>query len=108
MSKPTTDEVLQILALNIPDDPDQFNSETGYGEPQHWIELLNGRSLEITYEETGDDNRYYTWRVHCSEEEFDNDDFHSTMGVVDQLTSNDLSLETRLKRLKWAIEVSKA
>lgn len=100
------DMLLELLADNIPSDPNEFNSETGYGEPQHWITLPYDRSLEITYEDTGDDNRYYSWRVHCNEKEFENDDFHSTMGVIDTNISNDLNFDTRVSKLNWAINVA--
>ena len=100
------DLLLSLLADNIPDDPNEFNSETGIGEPQHWMTLPYDRSLEIVYEETGDDNRYYTWRVHCNEEEFENDEFHDTIGVMDTSTSDDLHFDTRLARLEHAIKVA--
>lgn len=101
------DMLLELLADTIPSDPNEFNSETGYGEPQHWMTLPWNRSLEIVYEETGDDNRYYSWRVHCNEKEFDNDLFHSTMGIIDQNISDNLHFDTRLTKLNWAIEVAK-
>ena len=98
--------LLELLADTIPSDPNEFNSETGFGEPQHWMSLPYDRSLEIVYEETGDDNRYYTWRVHCNEKEFDNDDFRGTMGVMDINDSDDLDFDTRIRLLNWAIEVA--
>ena len=100
------DILLELLADTIPPDPNEFNSETVYGEPQHWITLPYDRSLEIVYEDTGDDNRYYSWRVHCNEREFDNDVFHSTMGIMDQSNSNDMDFDTRVRLLNWAIEVA--
>ena len=101
------DLLLELLADTIPSDPNEFNFETGYGEPQHWVTLPYDRSLEITYEETGDDNRYYSWRIHCNEEEFDNDVFSSTNGVMDEDVSEDMSFETRVAKLDWAIRVTK-
>lgn len=98
--------LLELLADTIPSDPNEFNSETGYGEPQHWMTLHYDRSLEIVYEETGDNNRYYSWRVHCNEKEFDNDNFHSTMGIIDQNNSDDLNFDTRTEMLNWAITVA--
>ena len=98
--------LLSLLADTIPDDPNEFNSETGYGEPQHWMSLPYDRSLEIVYEETGDDNRYYSWRVHCNEQEFDRDDYHSTMGIIDQNSTEDLSFDSRLSMVNWAIDVA--
>lgn len=98
--------LLELLVDTISSDPNEFNSETGFGEPQHWMSLPYDRGLEIVYEETGDDNRYYSWRVHCNGEEYDNDDFHSTMGVIDTNTSDDLDFNTRMAKLNWAIEVA--
>ncbi len=98
--------LLNMMARNIPDEPGLFNDTTSMGEPQHWIDLPYGRSLEITYEETGDNNRYYSWRVHCNDNEYDNDDFHGTMGIMDQSTSDDLSFVTRRNLIAWAFEVA--
>ena len=64
-----------------------FNDETPLGEPQHWIYLKSGRSLEITHEEDGlpENEQYFSIRLHCSEEEFDNGDYSSTVGVITTL-----------------------
>lgn len=63
-----------------------FESETEYGEPQIWIYLNDGTSIEITHEEYGLDKseQYYSARLHCSESDFENDMYHSTMGVIAQ------------------------
>ena len=98
--------LLSLLADTIPSDPNEFNSETGYGEPQHWMTLPYDRSLEIVYEETGDDKRYYSWKVHCNETEFDNDDFHGTIGVMDESNSENLEFDTRLSKLNWDITLA--
>lgn len=62
-----------------------FDSCTAFGEPQAWVYLKDGTSLEITHEEEGlpDDKQYYSIRLHCSEEDFENDLYHKTMGVID-------------------------
>ena len=64
-----------------------FNDETDFGEPQHWIQLKSGRSLEITHEEYGlsENEQYFSIRLHCSEEEFDNGEYSSTVGVITTL-----------------------
>ena len=61
-----------------------FNDETPLGEPQHWIYLKSGRSLEVTHEEDGlpENEQYFSIRLHCSEEEFDNGEYSSTVGVI--------------------------
>lgn len=68
---------------------------TEYGEPQVWYALANGRSIEVTKEmEMLPVSRYfYSARSHCSEEEFDADDFHATLGVIDSFASSSLSEE---------------
>ena len=62
-----------------------FNSETAYGEPQHWIYLKTGRSIEITHEEYGLSRKeqMFLIRYHCSEKEYDDGDFQSTNGIID-------------------------
>ena len=64
-----------------------FNDETPLGEPQHWIYLKSGRSLEVTHEEDGlsENKQYFSIRLHCSEEEFDNGEYSSTVGVITTL-----------------------
>lgn len=69
-----------------------FNTETEYGEPQAWVDLDDGTSIEITHEEYGlsEDNQFFSARHHCSDEDFENDVYHSTMGVIDFIISNNL------------------
>lgn len=64
-----------------------FNDETPLGEPQHWIYLKSGRSLEVTHEEDGlpENEQYFSIRLHCSNEEFDNGEYSSTVGVITTL-----------------------
>ena len=64
-----------------------FNDETIFGEPQHWIYLKSGRSIEVTHEENGipESNQYFSIRFHCSEEEFDNGNYYETYGVITTL-----------------------
>lgn len=75
-------------------------NDNGFGEPQAWIELSDGRSVEITEERDmlPKDAYYYSIRLHCSNDEFDNDDFHGTCGVVESLNSSDKNIE-ELQRL---------
>ncbi len=84
------------------------NSETAFGEPQTWLYLPNGRSLELTHEENGlqPNEQYFSWRVHCSEDEFDDDKYHSTMGIIDQRVSNDFNSDTVINNLRWAFHVA--
>ena len=81
------------------------NCSTEYGEPQLWLYLRNGRSVEITHEEEGLmlDRQFYSVRLHCTDDEFASDDFHSTVGVIDQQIFNEFSLEDMLD---WVIKTS--
>ena len=99
-------EILQLVKM--PKTLDEFNSETSYGEPQHFIPLPNLRNLEIVHEESGLDEKeqYFSWRVHCSEEEFENDKFRGTMGIIDQTTSDTYDAKTIVETLGWANRVA--
>ena len=59
--------------------------ETEYGEKVVWLYLTDGTSIEACHETYGLDKDfyYYSVRRHCSEEDFDNDVYHETMGVID-------------------------
>ena len=48
-----------------------FDSKTEHGEPQAWIYLKDGSSIEITHEEycLDPNEQYFSLRHHCSEEE---------------------------------------
>lgn len=64
----------------------QFETnETSCGSPQAWLYLKSERSIEIVLEQEGLEEKdyFYSIRLHCSEEEFDNDDFKSTCGVIE-------------------------
>ena len=73
-----------LTTKDIENFKETFNDETPLGEPQHWIYLKSGRSLEITHEEDGlpENEQYFSIRLHCSEEEFDNGEYSSTVGVI--------------------------
>lgn len=60
-------------------------TETEYGEPQSWIYLQSGRCIEVTHEQYGlkQEEYFFSIRLHCSNEEFDNDDYQSTCGIID-------------------------
>lgn len=71
------------------------NNTTSYGEPQAWVSLNNGRSIEVTLEQEGlaKSEYYYSVRLHCSEREYENNDYHSTNGVIDQYISSGSALD---------------
>lgn len=68
---------------------------TSYGEPQAWVSLSNGRSIEVTLEQEGlaEPEYYYSVRLHCSEREYENNDYYSTNGVIDQYASSGSTLD---------------
>lgn len=68
---------------------------TSYGEPQAWVPLSNGRAIEVTLEQEGlaESEHFYSVRLHCSEAEYENKDYHRTNGVIDQYSSSGSALE---------------
>ena len=76
-----------LTTKDIENFKETFNDETALGEPQHWVYLKSGRSLEVTHEEDGlpENEQYFSIRLHCSEEEFDNGEYSSTVGVITTL-----------------------
>lgn len=79
-----------LTTKDIENFKETFNDETPLGEPQHWIYLKSGRSIEVTHEEDGlpENEQYFSIRLHCSNEEFDNGEYSSTVGVITTLTAN--------------------
>ena len=76
-----------LTTKDIENFKETFNDETPLGEPQHWIYLKSGRSIEVTHEEDGlpENEQYFSIRLHCSNEEFDNGEYSSTVGVITTL-----------------------
>lgn len=72
----------------------QFTDETALGEPVAWIYLSDGTSLEICHEEEGlkEDEQFYSIRHHCSDKDFEEDKYHSTMGVIQHMCSMDAGI----------------
>ena len=63
-----------------------FDDETAFGEPTAWIYLKDGTSIEVTHEEEGieEESQYFSARLHCSDEDFDSNKYHGTIGIIDQ------------------------
>ena len=78
-----------------------FDDETALGEPQAWIYFKDGSSAEITHEENGlePEKQYFSLRHHCSEEDFDNDVYHETMGVIEDCSGGLADIAPMLQRL---------
>lgn len=79
-----------LTTKDIENFKETFNDATPLGEPQHWIYLKSGRSLEITHEEYGltEDRQFFSIRLHCSDEEFDNGEHYKTCGVITTLVAS--------------------
>lgn len=61
----------------------EVNSHTPYGEPQIWIQLSNDTALEITDEtDTKNNKPLYSMLHHCSSDDFDNNKYATTMGII--------------------------
>lgn len=73
------------------------NDETAFGEPIWWIDLESGRSIEITLESYDiPKHRWYnSIRLHCTNEEFENDTYRGTGGVIGQLFSEDIGARSK-------------
>jgi len=63
---------------------------TDYGEPQAYIKLENGRSIEITHEQEDlpEDEYYYSVKLNCNSAEYDDKEYSLTDGVIDQYASS--------------------
>ena len=88
----------------------QFDkSKNGYGEPQAFVEIDKDRVIEVTkeMEGLGEEEYFYSCLLHCSEEEFDNDKFYSTGGIMQAFCTDDLSKSNLESTLRKVIEINK-
>lgn len=78
-----------LTTKDIENFKETFNDETPLGEPQHWIYLKSGRSIEITHEEYGlsEDKQFFSIRLHSTDEEFYNGEYSNTVGVITTLVA---------------------
>ncbi len=65
-------------------------NQNGFGEPQAWISLPNGRSIEITLEQEGlsEEEYYYSVRLYRNEEEINNYNLKTTCGIIESYCSD--------------------
>ena len=87
-----TEALLAVTAyLDSRIDGEVSFDETEFGEPRYWMYLKNGRSIEICHEENGlpEDRQYWSYRLHCSDDEFERDVFRETMGIIGQMFSDE-------------------
>lgn len=84
------------LYVKVPGRPDMvidLDDKTYSGEPQRFIELASGRSLEIVYESAGlpEKKCFYSVQVNCTKEEFEKGAYAATIGVIETYESNSLA-----------------
>ena len=92
---------LTVLAANMPKDFSEFNSETESGEPEHLMDLPNGRTLKIVYQDTG-----YSWQVLYSDEEFTELNFNPDDKVIAKEDVDGFDYDTVYGELDWAIRIA--
>lgn len=68
-----------------------FNDETALGEPCAWLYFSDDTSLEICHEEDNLEIPFYSVRLHCSEDDFDNGTYKGTCGVISTDVCNDMN-----------------
>lgn len=85
-------------------------TDTALGEPQWWVYLKSGRSIEITLESAGlpEKRRYCSVRLHASDDEFDRDEYHSTVGVITTQCTADIGNRTTEELLDEATGIAVA
>ena len=95
----------------------QFASEdncTACGEPEAWVYLENGRSVQIVHEEEGlsPDNQFFSVTLHCTDDEFDNLCYRGSCGMIATTgsydTPNILDLEAVRHPLEYVIRVNES
>ena len=88
--------MIDVLSLLEKITPSLDITDTAYGEPQGWLYLDNGESVEVTYESYGIPRSacYFSIRRHCSDEDFVADRYHETMGVIDSLVVSANALQS--------------
>ena len=79
-----------LTTKDIENFKETFNDETPLGEPQHWIYLKSGRSIEVTHEKDGlpENEQYFSIRLHSTDEEFYNGEYSNTVGVITTLVAS--------------------
>ena len=97
---------LKVLAANMPKDFSGFTSETESGEPEYLMDLPNGRTLKIVYQDTGDVNRYYSWQVLYSDEEFTELDYNADDLIIAREDVDGFEFDTVYMELDWAIRIA--
>lgn len=98
------------LIADLKDQLQQGKQTTELGEPQAWVELENGRSIEVTLEQHGLEGKgqFYSVRLHCNQREYENNDFSSTNGVIDCCTTFNSDIHELDGQIRAAISCSES
>lgn len=83
---------------------------TEYGEPQAWLNLKNGRCIEVTSEQEGlpENKRFFSVRLHCSEKEYENGAYRESLGVIGTYRSSNLDFDEIKSLVESARKCDKA
>ena len=106
-------DILSVLVASMPKDSSEFNSQY-HGEPNHLMNLPNGRTLKIIAGDSSAEEANYTWVVVGSEIEqasnpsnnLDCRYFGEREYILAIETSDDLEYDTVYSELEWAIRVA--
>lgn len=95
----------EILA-DIRNQFESGNDFTNYGEPQAWICLENGRAIELDYEEDNvlPDVHFFRVSLHCTDDEFDNNQYNEIGGIIASACSYDVSNILDVEAVKRPLE----
>lgn len=84
-----------------------------YGEPQAWVNLENGRAIEVTHHEENlqPEDQYFSVVLHCSEKEFDEGYFADKCGVIEddisENTGDSTDIDAIKEPLKYVLNANK-
>lgn len=83
---------------------------TECGEPQAWLDLKNGRCIEVTAEQEGlpENKRFFSVRLHCSEKEYRDGAYRESLGVINTYCSSNLDFDEIRSLVKSALKCDKA
>ena len=101
---------LPLPVIKVGDFQLHFHEETEHGEPQAWLTLKDGSSIEVTHEEYTfkPEDRYFSLRHHCPDEDFENGAYHDTMGVIEQCSGGLADIAPVLQRIVTERGISSA
>ena len=84
-------------------------NEGAKGDDIVHVSLPYGRILEIGHEKNmvPRDKWFFSWQIHCNEEEFDSGLFSETIGIIDVACTNTFSEEIYRNMILWAMRFGK-